>query len=78
MPYLAYERAKNYVQAMNQTYIDTSVRPRREKQMFDFDAFNEAWINTCVHNLWAESNHPGIYIYEDRLVVESQGGIQKN
>lgn len=73
----AYERAKNYVQAMNQTYIDTSVRPRREKQMFDFDAFNEAWINACVHNLWAESNHPGIYIYEDRLVVESQGGIPK-
>ena len=73
----AYERAKNYIQAMNQTYIDTSVRPRREKTMFDFDAFNEAWINACVHNKWSESNHPGIYIYEDRMVIESQGGIPR-
>ena len=73
----AYERAKNYVQAINQTFIDTTVRPRREKQMFNFDAFNEAWVNACVHNKWSDSNHPGIYIYEDRLVIESQGGIPK-
>ena len=42
--------------------------------MFDPDAFEQAWVNACVHNKWAVSDHPGVYIYEDRLVIESQGG----
>lgn len=46
--------------------------------MFDPDAFEQAWVNACVHNKWAVSNHPGVYIYEDRLVIESQGGIPKS
>ena len=53
------------------------VTPRLEKKMFDPDAFEQAWVNACVHNKWAVSNHPGVYIYEDRLVIESQGGIPK-
>ncbi len=46
--------------------------------MFDPDAFEQAWVNACVHNKWAESNHPGVYIYDDRLVIESQGGIPRS
>lgn len=76
---LAYERVKNYVDSINETYVKVGVTPRIEKKMFDSDAFEQAWVNACVrvHNKWAESNHPGVYIYEDRLVIESQGGISK-
>ena len=75
---LAMEQAKNYIESINQTFVDTTVRPRREKKMFDMDAFMEAWYNACVHNRWDKSQNPGIYVYSDRLEIESYGGIPKS
>ena len=72
---LAMEQAKNYVNSINQTFVDVTTTPRKERKMFDTEAFEQAWINACVHNKWSESNHPGIYVYSDRLVIESFGGI---
>ena len=72
------EQAKNYIESINQTFVDTTVRPRREKKMFDMDAFMEAWYNACVHNRWDKSQNPGIYVYSDRLEIESYGGIPKS
>ena len=74
---LACEKVLNYVNAINQTFVKVGTVPRIEKKMFDPDAFEQAWVNACVHNKWSMSNHPGVYIYEDRLVIESQGGIPK-
>lgn len=39
------------------------------------DAFKEAWYNACVHYKWSEANNPGIYVYADKLEIESFGGI---
>ena len=75
---LAMEQAKNYIEAINQVYVDTTVRPRREKPMFNMDAFKEAWYNACVHYKWSKANNPGIYVYSDRLEIESFGGIPKD
>ena len=75
---LAMEQAKNYIEAINQVYVDTKVRPRREKPMFNMDAFKEAWYNACVHYKWSEAKNPGIYVYSDRLEIESFGGIPKS
>ena len=75
---LAMEQAKNYIEAINQVYVDTTVRPRREKPMFNMDAFKEAWYNACVHYKWTKANNPGIYVYSDRLEIESFGGIPKD
>ena len=72
---LAMEQAKNYIEAINQIYVDTKVRPRKEKPMFNMDAFKEAWYNACIHYKWSEANNPGIYVYVDRLEIESFGGI---
>ena len=72
---LAMEQAKNYIEAINQTYVETKIRPRKEKSMFNMDAFKEAWYNACVHYKWSEANNPGIYVYPDRLEIESFGGI---
>lgn len=74
---LAMEQAKNYVDSINQTYVEVSSTPRKEKKMFDGEAFEQAWINACVHNKWSESDHPGIYIYPDRMEIESYGGLPK-
>ena len=69
------EQAKNYVNSINQTFVDVTTTQRKERKMFDTEAFEQAWINACVHNKWSESNHPGIYVYSDRLEIESFCGI---
>lgn len=74
---LAMEQAKNYINSINQTFINLETTPRKEIKMFDTEAFEQAWINACVHNKWSESNHPSIYVYRDRLEIESFGGIPK-
>lgn len=65
----------NYCMALNDTYIDTSVRPRREKHLFDADAFREAWINAVVHNRWVDGIPPAIYWFDDRMEIISYGSI---
>ena len=35
----------------------------------------KAWYNACAHNRWDKSQNPGIYVYSDRLEIESYGGI---
>lgn len=67
----------NYCDALNETYVDLSVSPRREKKLFSFEAFKEAWVNACVHNKWTDGIPPAVYWYDDRLEVMSYGGIPK-
>lgn len=74
---LAMEQAKNYINSINQTFVNLETTPRKEIKMFDTEAFEQAWINACVHNKWSESNHPGIYVFNDRLEIESFGGIPR-
>ncbi len=74
---LAMEQAKNYINSINQTFVNLDTIPRKEIKMFDTEAFEQAWINACVHNKWSESNHPGIYVYNNRMEIESFGGIPK-
>ena len=75
---LAAEQVKDYIYSLNHTYVDTKVRPRVEKDMFDFEAFKEAWYNACVHYKWSDASNPGVYVYSDRLEIESFGGIPRN
>ncbi len=63
---------------MNETFIDVSVRPRREYRLFSGEAFKEAWINACVHNKWSEELAPSVYWFDDRLEIVSYGGLPKN
>lgn len=74
---LAMEQAKNYVISLNKTFVEVGKTPRKERKLFDQEAFEQAWINACVHNKWSKSDHPGIYIYSDRIDIESFGGIPK-
>lgn len=71
-------KVMNYCDALNETYIDVSVRPRKEKRIFNSEAFKEAWINACVHNKWSEGVPPAVYWFDDRLEIVSYGGIPKS
>ena len=77
-PIESLEKVINYCDALNETFIDVSVRPRKEQRLFSSEAFKEAWINACVHNKWAEELAPAVYWFEDRMEIVSYGGIPKN
>lgn len=46
----SYEKMKNRLIAENVTISDTTVRPRKDIHLFDFDSVNGAVINALVHN----------------------------
>lgn len=71
---LAMDQAKNYVSSLNKTFVESGMAPRKERKLFDQGAFDQTWIPAYVHNKWVKSDHPRIYIYSDRIDIESFGG----
>ncbi|MDY6062843.1 MAG: putative DNA binding domain-containing protein [Erysipelotrichaceae bacterium] len=69
-----YEKIKNRLQAENICISDTTVRPRKDIYLFDFDCVNEAILNALVHNDWTITE-PQISMFNDRLEILSHGGL---
>ena len=57
------------------TEVDLSRGERTERNLFDFDAFREAWINACVHNSWGALVPPSVLVFFDRMEIVSYGRI---
>ncbi|MCF0111132.1 MAG: putative DNA binding domain-containing protein [Erysipelotrichaceae bacterium] len=72
----SYEQIRNRLSAENLCVSDTTVRPRVDKYLFDFDSANEAVINALVHNDWNISQ-PLISFFNDRMEILSHGGLPK-
>ncbi len=68
------EKLRNRLIAENINISDTTVRPRKDTYLFDFDSVNEAVINALVHNDWTISE-PQISMFHDRLEIFSHGGL---
>ena len=47
-----YEKIKTRLKAENICISDTTVRPRKDTYLFDYDCVNEAVLNALVHNDW--------------------------
>ena len=71
-----YEKIKRRLQAENVCVSDTTVRPRADRYLFDFDCINEAVINALVHNDWTITE-PQISMFSDRIEILSHGGLPK-
>ena len=69
-----YGKIKNRLQAENICISDTTVRPRKDTYLFDFDCVNEAILNAFVHNDWTITE-PQISMFNDRLDILSHGGL---
>lgn len=69
-----YGKIKNRLQAENICISDTTVRPRKDTYLFDFDCVNEAILNALVHNDWTIIE-PQISVFYDRLEILSHGGL---
>lgn len=72
----SYEQIKIRLAAENICVSDTTVRPRVDRYLFDFDSVNEAVINALVHNDWNVSQ-PLISFFSDRIEIFSHGGLPK-
>lgn len=53
----SYEKIKNRLQAENVCISDTTVRPRKDTYLFDYDCVNEAVLNALVHRLLEASDN---------------------
>lgn len=71
-----YEKIKNRLKAENISISNTTVRPRKDIYLFDYNAVNEAILNALVHNDWLISE-PQISMFDDRIEIFSHGGLPK-
>ena len=69
-----YEKIKARLSADNICVSDTTVRPRNDIYLFDYDAVNEAVLNALVHNDWTVTE-PQISLFSDRMEILSHGGL---
>ena len=69
-----YEKIKARLSVENICISDTTVRPRKDRYLFDYDAVNEAVLNALVHNDWTITE-PQISIFSDRMEILSHGGL---
>lgn len=70
----AYDKIKNKLQSENTCISDTTVRPRKDMYLFDYDCVNEAVLNALVHNDWTITE-PQISMFDNRLEILSHGGL---
>ena len=70
----AYEQLMNRIASENICTTDTTIRPRKDTYLYDYDCVKEAVINAIVHNDWLISE-PQVSFYTDRLEVFSHGGL---
>lgn len=71
---LAYEKMKGRLELENICKTITSVRPRKDVYLYDFDAVNEALINAIIHNDYRVTS-PLVSFFDDRLEIISHGGL---
>lgn len=65
----------DYMEAINDTFVDVTGSIRVERKLFDFACFKEAWLNACLHNKWSRLTPPAVYIYSNRIEIISTGGL---
>ena len=70
----AFKQLMNRIQAENICKSDTTVRPRKDTFLYDYNSVNEAIVNAIVHNDWSITE-PQISFYSDRIEILSHGGL---
>ena len=57
---LALKQSMEYVDALNETNVTLGNGSRKDVHLFNQEAFEEAWKNACVHNLWMDMVPPAV------------------
>lgn len=67
----------NKIMLENKTYTKIETPTRKEIKMYDYNAVKELITNALVHNDWCNGYSPKFEIFESKLVISSNGGIQE-
>ena len=73
----ATENILNKLKLENKTYTKIETPTRKEIKMFDYDAIKELVTNALVHKDWCNGYSPKFEIFDNKLVISSNGGIQE-
>ena len=65
----------DHILSYQSTAVDLKDGRREETDLFDMEAFREAWINACVHNDWKSMVPPSVFVFDDRIEIQSYGAI---
>lgn len=69
-----YKQLMNRIASENICISNTTVRPRIDTYLFDYDSVNEAIVNAIVHNDWSITE-PQVSFFKDRIEILSHGGL---
>ena len=69
-----FKQMMNRISSENICISNTTVRPRIDTYLFDYDSVNEAIVNAIVHNDWSIAE-PQISFFKDRIEILSHGGL---
>ncbi len=61
----------------NKTYTKIESPTRKEIKMFNYEAIKELVTNAIIHNDWSNGYSPKFEIFDNKLVISSNGGIQE-
>lgn len=73
----ATENILNKLRLENRTYTKIETPTRKEVKMFNYDAVKELVTNALIHNDWCNGYSPKFEIFDNKLVISSNGGIQE-
>ncbi len=62
----------------NKTFTKITYPTRKEIDLFDYNAVREAVVNAIVHNDWSREYAPKFEMFNNRIVISSNGGLQEN
>lgn len=66
----------NKLEIENKIFTKIEYPERQEIKMYDFAAVREGVVNAIVHNDWSNEYAPKFEMFNDRLVISSNGGLQ--
>ncbi len=67
----------NKIMLENKTYTKIETPTRKEIKMYDYNAVKELITNALVHNDWCHGYSPKFEMFDEKLVISSNGGIQE-
>ena len=67
----------NKIMIENKTYTKIETPVRKEIKMYDYNAVKELITNALIHNDWCNGYSPKFEMFDNKLVISSNGGIQE-
>ena len=73
----ATENILNKLNIENKTFTKIETPTRKEIKIYNYDAIKELVTNTFVHNDWSNGYSPKFEMFDNKIVISSNGGIQE-